>query len=362
MKWCEVFRTGKHTDANGEERDWTREDLDKIVSKFHEKQPSAPIVIGHPKANNPAYGWVEDLKREGEILYASYKQVCNEFKEWVNKGRYKNRSISLYPDFTLRHIGFLGAMPPAVKGLAEYQFSEGEDCLIYDYSESASDFKFMTIASIFDNLRDFLIDKFDLDTANQVISSWKIEDLKQIETSTKEEVRAFCKTLANKGKETTVLPEGTQKNPNEFSAELEAQKQKIADLETQLNDEKKLKRFAEFEQFANEQIAIGAITPAQKDFVINFQEICHTQGNYDFAEGEEKSCLKRFQDFVKGIKQIDFSETANNGNRSPKPKDNIDFNDPKAVADAIVLKKQEYAAQGKNISEAKILNELKNNA
>lgn len=361
MKWCEVFRTGKHTSANGEERDWTIADLDKIVAKFHEKQPSAPIVIGHPKTNNPAYGWVEDLKREGETLFASYKQVCNEFKEWVNEGRYKNRSISLYPDFTLRHIGFLGAMPPAVKGLAEYQFTEDEECFIYDYSEPAADFKFLTIASILNNLREFLIDKYDLDTANQVISSWKIEDLKQIETSTKEEVRAYCETLTNKGKETIVPPqEGTQNKPDDFSAEIEAQKQKIVELETQLNDEKKSKRIAEFEQFANEQIAIGAITPAQKDFVVDFQEVCHNQGNYEFSEGDEKSCLKRFQDFVKGIKQIDFSETANEGNRNPKPKDNIDFNDPKAVADAIVLKKQEYAAQGKDVSESKILNELKN--
>jgi hypothetical protein len=42
----------------------------------------------------------------------------------VKRGLFKKRSISLYPDLTLRHIGFLGAMPPAIKGLADIKFRE----------------------------------------------------------------------------------------------------------------------------------------------------------------------------------------------------------------------------------------------
>ena len=125
--WIPIFKTGTWTDSSGQTRKWTEEDLDRIVEKYNsQKEHEAPVVIGHPKDNAPAWGWVERLKREGNILYAKLKDVADEFKEWVKKGLYKKRSISLYPDLTLRHVGFLGAMPPAVKGLPDVSFKEGE--------------------------------------------------------------------------------------------------------------------------------------------------------------------------------------------------------------------------------------------
>ena len=41
----------------------------------------------------------------------------------LNKGFIKKRSISLDKDGKLRHVGFLGGAAPAVKGLADIQFS-----------------------------------------------------------------------------------------------------------------------------------------------------------------------------------------------------------------------------------------------
>jgi hypothetical protein len=80
------------------------------------------VVVGHPKDNAPAYGWVESLKRDGEVLWAKLKDIVPEFREWLDKKLYKKRSISLYPDGSLRHVGFLGAVPPAVKGLPDPAF------------------------------------------------------------------------------------------------------------------------------------------------------------------------------------------------------------------------------------------------
>lgn len=130
--WFEVFRTGTHTDNKGNTREWTVEDLDKAVKSYNPEHQEAPLVIGHPKTNAPAYGWAEGLKREGNILYAKARQVLPEFEEAVKSGRYKKRSISFYPDGTLRHIGFLGAQPPAVKGLVDVQFKEGEEYNEYE--------------------------------------------------------------------------------------------------------------------------------------------------------------------------------------------------------------------------------------
>lgn len=135
--WKEVFKAGKHTDANGNEREWSSEDIDTIISKYNNQVPDekheAPVVIGHPVNNSPAYAWVESLKKEGETLLAKFTQIDPEFEQLIKEGRYKKVSIALYPDMMLRHIGFLGAIPPAVKGLKDASFAETSFCeLIVD--------------------------------------------------------------------------------------------------------------------------------------------------------------------------------------------------------------------------------------
>ena len=57
---------------------------------------------------------------------AKAKQVVPEFTEALKNGLYKKRSISLDKDGKLRHVGFLGAAAPAVKGLADIQFNADE--------------------------------------------------------------------------------------------------------------------------------------------------------------------------------------------------------------------------------------------
>ena len=116
----------------------------------------------------------------------------------------------------------------------------------------------------------------------------------------------------------------------------------------------------QYEQFASELIDGGNITPAQKSFVVDFMEICNTTNEYEFSEGDEKNVLNRFKDFLKGLKQIEFSEIANKNNLGEGKKNEIlDFNDSHAVADAISAKREEYIAQGKKVSESTILAELK---
>ncbi len=137
MKWCEIFRTGIHKDSCGNKRVWTLEDLNKIKENFYRKNSDVPICCGHPKSSSPAYGWVEDLKIAGERLFASYKNVQPEFKEAVKKGLFKNRSISLNSDLSLRHVAFLGGQLPAIKGLEQFCFSEiqSDSEIVINFSE-----------------------------------------------------------------------------------------------------------------------------------------------------------------------------------------------------------------------------------
>ncbi len=122
--WIEIFKIGIHTDSEGRVREWTDKDLDEIASSYNPAVHEAPIVIGHPKEDSPAYGWVGSLKTDAGKLLMKPSQLIEEFKDWVKRGLYKKVSIALYPDLGLRHVGFLGATPPAIKGLRQATFSE----------------------------------------------------------------------------------------------------------------------------------------------------------------------------------------------------------------------------------------------
>lgn len=132
--WMEVFRAGEHVSSSGARREWKVDDLVRMAEAYNPESHQAPIVVGHPKDDDPAFGWVKALKVNGNTLLALPDQVAPEFAELVKAGRYKKRSISLYPDGTLRHVGFLGAQPPAVKGLKDIEFA-GSAADTYEFAD-----------------------------------------------------------------------------------------------------------------------------------------------------------------------------------------------------------------------------------
>ena len=71
--WVEVFRAGTQKDKNGRVKSWTEAELDKIVHTYNSSAHDAPIVIGHPAENKPAWGWVKkNLKRAGKPFWLSF--------------------------------------------------------------------------------------------------------------------------------------------------------------------------------------------------------------------------------------------------------------------------------------------------
>jgi polyhydroxyalkanoate synthesis regulator phasin len=139
MNWFDIFEAGTHVAADGSSHSYTQSDLDRIVAAYKPTIHEAPLVIGHPTSNAPAYGWVARLRRNGNRLQAQAKDVLPAFLQMVRDRRFPKRSISLYPDMTLRHIGFLGAMPPAIKGLKDIEFAGGEDYIMYMEENMTSD-------------------------------------------------------------------------------------------------------------------------------------------------------------------------------------------------------------------------------
>jgi len=135
----EIFRAGNHTAMNGETLSFRESDLLKTAKNYDPQKHEAPLVVGHPSTNSPAYGWVQELDVRGGILHATPTQIDPDFKDLVTAGKFKKISASFYAPsspanpcpgtYYLRHVGFLGAQPPAVKGLKSAEFEESEEYL-----------------------------------------------------------------------------------------------------------------------------------------------------------------------------------------------------------------------------------------
>lgn len=145
----EIFRQGRHTDDAGVVRDFTAADLQRMAQAYDPSQREAPLTVGHPAHNLPAYGFVQRLVvNDAGRLAMDPHQVEPQFAEMVQAGRFKKRSAAFYSPqhpnnpkpgaWYLRHVAFLGAQPPAVSGLKDIEFSEGDgEGLVY-FSETST--------------------------------------------------------------------------------------------------------------------------------------------------------------------------------------------------------------------------------
>ncbi len=184
--WIEVFKGGRQVDSEGREHDGDQV-IDMAVATFDPDEHEPPVVVGHPKEDAPAFAWVENLKTEikngTKVLFAKFRDVVPEFEEMVRKGLFKKRSASFYRDGRLKHVGFLGAAAPAVKGMANV-FDEEDDALTFDFYDPGMG----SVARILRNLRDWLIEKEGKEIADVIIPDWDVEHIR--EEANKEETQA----------------------------------------------------------------------------------------------------------------------------------------------------------------------------
>ena len=136
-KPLQIFKVGVHTDGSNRTLHFSASDLAASAQAYDPQKHEAPLVVGHPSTDAPAYGWVHRLLFEQGALEAMPHQVDAAFAALVNDGHLKKISSSFWlPDapgnpvpgvYYLRHIGFLGAAAPAVKGLRTPTFSDADD-------------------------------------------------------------------------------------------------------------------------------------------------------------------------------------------------------------------------------------------
>ena len=290
-QWIEVFRAGDQTDSSGNTRKWTDSDLKKIVKLYSEQTDhEAPLVIGHPKDNDPAYGWVEALKTDGKMLYAQFKQVAKGMSEAVETGLLKKRSISLYPNLLLRHIGFLGAVPPAVKGLADIQYKEEDNLISIEYSENEEGDNSMSKE---------LIDKIAAMEAAQVVAQKEFSDKLKIAEDTVVATKAQFEeaTLKNKELDEQIAKFNEDKNPPKKTAFEEATDARIKAMEIELEAAKRQNRISDHREFVTGLHAAGKVVTEQQGVLIDLMESVHGNEEFNFSDGKA-SVISKFKSYL----------------------------------------------------------------
>lgn len=311
MKPLHIFKSGKHVAASGDSFNFSESDLTATVLAYDPARHEAPLVIGHPKHDAPAAGWVQSLQATAEGLVATPSQVDPAFAELVSKGSFKKISASFYhPDspsnpvpgvYYLRHVGFLGAQPPAVKGLRPIELADGEEGVI-----EFGDFGHETSASLWRRLRDFLIGDRGLEVADQVIPDWQINSL--AEAAREHEPRpSFSEPPPPE--ESTVTPE-----------EIAAMQAENARLKGQVKQHQEQTRKARLDgihqnhvAFAEGLINEGRLLPKHAPALIAVLDFAESSDQpLEFGEGTERQPLATGLKAIFGDqpKQIDFAEKA----------------------------------------------------
>jgi len=141
-----IFTVGAWTDLSGRALTFGAADLAATAAAYDPAKHEAPLVVGHPATDDPAYGWVASLRATATDLEATPRQVDTAFAEMVNAERFNRISASFFlPDapsnpapgvYYLKHVGFLGAAPPAVKGLRKPSFdlADSEESVTVEFS------------------------------------------------------------------------------------------------------------------------------------------------------------------------------------------------------------------------------------
>lgn len=299
MKALQIFKPGKHTALDGRVLEFTEADLRASAAAYDPALHEAPIVVGHPKADAPAYGWVKSLAFD-RTLDAEPTQVDAQFAAMVNAGRFKKISASFYlPDapenpkpgaFYLRHVGFLGAQAPAVKGLKSASFAASEKGIV-----EFGDWSDQTNASLWRRMRDWIISQVGLEKADAILPDYQITSLEQ---------SAMQPDAVDDG-DGLQAATAYAEHPTKEQVMTEEQKAEALRLKTQKEElDRKSIEFAEREKTlkANEaaqaRVAIvgtvdglikaGKILPAQKDGLVAFMAALPAGGVVEFGEGDKK--------------------------------------------------------------------------
>ena len=281
MKYYQVFKAGVYPQGK-----FTKKEISQIAKNYDPKFCEAPITIDHQQSG-PAYGWVEDVKADGDILKVAFKDVPAEFEQSVNDGKYKKVSVELYRNLEgkgayLKAVSFLGAAIPQVKGLEEIKFMESEaDTYEFESEDETQQFSQAEIDDL----------KKQIDALETQIAKFKQKDEnreQKLETikSLKEKISALTNEVASF---------------KEKAEGKEAVEKELQDIRTGLKNK-------EYNEFIDKQIEKGILVPANKDIVLSVLQELDSVTKF----GEDSPVIVNdFKSFIESLpNQVEYQEFA----------------------------------------------------
>jgi len=313
MKALHIFRAGTHRTNQGEPIAFSEADLAATVAAYAPAVHEAPICVGHPKHDAPAYGWIGRLAQAEIGLTATPTQVDPEFAEAVESGRFKKLSAAFYaPDdeanpvpgvYYLRHVAFLGAQPPAVKGLRNVEFGEGDGdaALVFEFAEWSD----VANGNLWRRVREWMIAKFGPEEAETVTPSWLVDDV-QAKPDPVPSTPLFTEPEEDPNVSNTPDITARQAELDERERQLKAREATIAAAEGE-------RRAAAAAEFAETQVQAGRILPGEKAGVAAvLMALPDGDKTIAFGEGDaaESVSPRAFAErLLAGLpKRVDFSE------------------------------------------------------
>ena len=363
-KPLQIFKPGKHTDIGGHVLRFAEPDLQATCAAYDPALFEAPLVVGHPKIDGPAYGWVQSLAYADGAIEASPHQVNPEFAEMVSSGAFKKISAAFWSPtapgnpvpgvYYLRHVGFLGAAAPAVKGLRTPAFAADEQGVVH-----FSEWDDVDNASLWRSLREWLIGKFGQTEADAVIPQYKVQGLEQ---GAQDELRE-SRDEANATTAMSGTPAFSAHQPEESTvtaeekAALEATNARLASELKAANDQLAAAAAAQVHAthvaFADGLVADARLLPAWRDVAVATLDHLATQPEVvQFGEGTAKAPLTAgLMAMFKALpKQITEGETATSERAGAAP-ETVAFAAPQGYAvdaAAATLHNKALAYQGKH--------------
>jgi hypothetical protein len=297
----EIFRAGTHTDMGGRTLSFSAADIAAMAAAYDPAQREAPLVVGHPKHDAPAYGWVARLEARGEALLAHPRedQTDSAFAEMVKAGRFKHRSVMLLPPGAagnpspsahyVKHVGFLGAQAPAVQGLKPIAFAADEEAVQIGFMEP---WHMGSLARLMRGLREWLIGEKGTEAADQVLPSYAIEDLEaaaRMPAAPAMPSPAF--TEPNPSEENTV-PNDLAEREAALAAEaarLQAESDRLAAQALAFAEREAADRAREDGVLLDSLVAEGRLLPALRADAAAFMAALPVgEATFAFAEGQAK--------------------------------------------------------------------------
>ena len=332
LKPLHLLKPGSFTDARGARVSFTPADIHAMAGAYDPALHEAPLVVGHPAADAPAYGWIESLAGGADGLTGAPHQVDPAFAELVRAGRLKKLSVALYgpahPDnptdhWYLRHVRFLGAKPPAVKGLRDAALGEangGEAVTVLELALGETDIRphvVGDIARLLRGMREWLIGERDLETADRVLSSWDIEAV--------EEEEGRLRALQQDGQARFAEPEDDQTGEDAMAGENEQTAEALAERETAIEQrEAKLAgqetkaRSREAIEFTEGLVSAGRLLPRDQAPMAALLAALPGDAVVELAEGgrESKPTGEYLRAFLEALPvRVDFTERSGDDTR-----------------------------------------------